>query len=66
MATREKLDWKFGLEDGLPADANYSDIAEAAMNSGNIPTNARTPELEDVQTIIAAMRKPLCGNVPAL
>ena len=54
------------MEDRLPADANYSDIAEAAMKSGNIPTTARTPELEDVKTIIAAIRKPLCGDVPAL
>ena len=52
------------MEDRLPADANY--IAEAAMKSGNISTTARTPELEDVQTIIAAMRKLLCGDVPAL
>jgi alcohol dehydrogenase class IV len=63
---RDKIDLDIGLEDCLPADANYSDIAEAAMRSGNIQTTARTPELKDVETIITAMRKPLCGNMPAL
>lgn len=56
---REQVRLDLGLEDCLPPDADYQVIAEAAMKSGNIPTNPRQPTLPAVKAILEAMREPL-------
>lgn len=58
---RARIGLDVGLEDILPSQADYDAIAAAAMKSGNIPTNARTPVLADVRAILDAMRRPLNG-----
>ena len=63
---RERIGLDLGLEDCLPKGYDRDALAAAAMKSGNIPSNARTPTLEAVARILEAMRSPLKGALPSL
>ena len=63
---RERIGLDLGLEDCLPKGYDGAAIAAAAMKSGNIPSNARTPTLPAVAQILEVMRSPLNGALPAL
>lgn len=63
---RERVGLDLGLADCLPPGFDAGAIAAAAMKSGNIATNARTPTLEAVSRILAAMASPLAGALPPL
>lgn len=63
---RERIGLDLGLADCLPPGFDAGAIAEAAMKSGNIATNARTPTREAVDRILEAMRAPLGGALPPL
>ena len=63
---RERIGLDLGLEDCLPKGYDGGAIATAAMKSGNIPSNARTPTLSAVAQILEVMRLPLNGTLPSL
>ena len=63
---RERIGLDLGLEDCLPAGYDGGAIAAAAMKSGNIPSNARTPTRPAVASILEAMRWRLNGALPPL
>ena len=61
---------EIGLDEGLDryveGDAARDDLAKAAMTSGQVKVNPRTPELFEVRAIIEAMRDPTGGAAPKL
>jgi len=62
---RERLSLDRGLDEIVGTEAEREAIVVAALKSGNIPTNPREPSLDDVRTVVSAMRKPLKGTPPA-
>ncbi|WP_299616678.1 iron-containing alcohol dehydrogenase family protein [Pelagibius sp.] len=63
---RERIGLDRGLVDCLPNGFDRDAVAEAAMKSGNIATNARPPTRQAVEIILGAMRDRLDGALPPL
>lgn len=57
-AIRRDLELDLGLAEFVP-NSGLSELAVAALKSGNIPTNPRTPSEEDVLRILDHSREPL-------
>lgn len=65
-----KLRFDLGLDQSLDAHVLGNDaldaVAKAAMTSGQIAMNPRTPSQDDIRAILEAMRQPTGGAEPRL
>jgi alcohol dehydrogenase class IV len=55
---RKRLELTEGLDQYLSTDSEKRTVAEAAMKSGNIKTNPREVNVEDVLAVLEASRAP--------
>lgn len=63
---RFDLGLDLSLDDYVSGTAALDAVAEAAMTSGQIAMNPRTPRQSDVRAILEAMRRPTGGGEPEL
>ncbi|MEP6677681.1 MAG: hypothetical protein ABJB78_00165, partial [Betaproteobacteria bacterium] len=63
---RAALDLGVGLDGFVPDAEARETLAQAAMKSGQVRMNPRLATIEDMRSIIEAMRAPTAGQAPVV
>ncbi len=63
---RTELQLDLSLDDYVKSDADRERLAQWAMKSGQVKMNPREASIDHMRAILAAMRKPTGGAIPAV